>query len=137
MSGPFTWADSYVNQIWLNANLTDDLVNLLLSAGQIPYNTEGDTLVAAAVAGTIAQAVAFGAIQPGVALTALQRQQINTAAGLGTAADSVATRGWYFQPGLSTAAASYRAARTTPPARLWYADGQSVQSIQLNSVEVQ
>ncbi|MBO1326050.1 DUF3383 domain-containing protein [Acetobacter sp. TBRC 12305] len=137
VSGPFAWADSYINQIWLNANLTDDLVNLLLSTGQIPYNTEGDTLVAAAVAGTIAQAVAFGAIQPGVALSALQRQQINTAAGLATAADSVATRGWYFQPGLSTAAASYRAARTTPPARLWYADGQSVQSIQLNSVEVQ
>ncbi|MFT9016578.1 MAG: DUF3383 family protein [Acetobacter sp.] len=137
VSGPFAWADSYINQIWLNANLTDNLVNLLLSTGQIPYNTEGDTLVAAAVAGTIAQAVAFGAIQPGVALSTLQRQQINTAAGLATAADSVATRGWYFQPGLSTAASSYRVARTTPPARLWYADGQSVQSIELNSVEVQ
>jgi hypothetical protein len=40
-------------------------------------------------------------------------------------------------PNVSSAAASFRVARTTPPARLWYADGQSVQAITLNSVEVQ
>lgn len=137
VSGPFLWADSYVNQIWLNANLTSDLITLLLNTGQIPYNTEGDTLVAASVQGTITQALGFGAIQPGVALSTTQKQQINNASGVATAADSVATRGWYFLPCVSTAAASYRVARTTPPARLWYADGQSVQAITLNSVEVQ
>lgn len=137
VSGKFLWADSFVNQIWLNANLTSDLVNLLLNTGNIPYNTEGDTLVNAAVQDTITEALAFGAIQAGVALTTLQKQQINNAAGVTTAADNVVNRGWYFQPNVSTAAASYRVARTTPAARLWYADGQSVQSIQLNSVEVQ
>lgn len=137
VSGPFLWADSYINQIWLNASLTSDLVTLLLNTGQIPYNTEGDTLVAASVQGTITQALGFGAIQPGVALSTAQKQQINNASGVATAADSVATRGWYFLPSVSTAAASYRVARTTPPARLWYADGQSVQAITLNSVEVQ
>nr|WP_301273650.1 DUF3383 family protein [Acetobacter fabarum] len=137
VSGPFLWADSYVNQIWLNASLTSDLITLLLNTGQIPYNTEGDTLVAAAVQGTITQALGFGAIQPGVALSTAQRQQINNASAVATAADSVATRGWYFMPNVSSAAASFRVARTTPPARLWYADGQSVQAITLNSVEVQ
>ncbi|MFT8655945.1 MAG: DUF3383 family protein [Acetobacter papayae] len=137
VSGKFLWADSFVNQIWLNANLTSDLVNLLLNTGNIPYNTEGDTLVNAAVQDTITEALAFGAIQAGVALTTLQKQQINNAAGVTTAADNVVNRGWYFQPNVSTAAASYRVARTTPAARLWYADGQSVQSIKLNSVEVQ
>nr|WP_269142548.1 DUF3383 family protein [Acetobacter garciniae] len=137
VSGKFLWADSYINQIWLNANLADDLINLLLNTGQIPYNTEGDTLVSAAVQDTITQALAFGAIQPGVALTTEQKQQINNASSVTTAADTVGTRGWYFQPNVSTAAASYRVSRTTPPARLWYADGQSVQSIELNSIEVQ
>nr|WP_279185252.1 DUF3383 family protein [Acetobacter syzygii] len=137
VSGPFLWADSYINQIWLNASLTSDLITLLLNTGQIPYNTEGDTLVAASVQATITQALDFGAIQPGVVLSTTQKQQINNASSVATAADSVATRGWYFQPNVATAAASYRVARTTPPARLWYADGQSVQAITLNSVEVQ
>lgn len=137
VSGKFLWADSYVNQIWLNSNLTSDLVNLLLTTGNIPYNTEGDTLIEAAVKDTINQALAFGAIRTGVNLTTLQRQQINNAAGVTTAADSVVNNGYYFQPNVSTAPASYRVTRTTPPARLWYADGQSVQTITLNSVEVQ
>lgn len=137
VSGKFLWADSYVNQIWLNSNLTSDLVNLLLTTGNIPYNTEGDTLVEAAVKDTINQALAFGAIRTGVNLATLQRQQINNAAGVTTAADSVVNNGYYFQANVSTAPASYRVSRTTPPAQLWYSDGQSVQSITLNSVEVQ
>ncbi|GAN72110.1 hypothetical protein ASY01nite_13960 [Acetobacter syzygii] len=137
VSGKFLWADSYANQIWLNANLTSDLINLLLTTGNIPYNTQGDTLVEASVKDTINQALAFGAIRTGVNLTTLQRQQINNAAGVTTAADSVVTSGYYFKPNVSTASASYRVTRTTPPAQLWYADGQSVQSINLNSVEVQ
>lgn len=137
VSGAFLWADSYVNQIWMNANFTTDLVNLLLNNGQIPYNTEGDTLVEAALQDTINTAVSFGAVQSGVALTAAQKQQINNAAGNTTAADTVQAQGWYLKPNVSTAPASYRVKRTTPPAQFWYADGQSVQSINLSSVEVQ
>lgn len=137
VSGKFLWADSYVNQIWLNSNLTSDLVNLLMTTGNIPYNTEGDTLVEASLKDTINQALSFGAMRTGVNLTTLQRQQINNAAGVTTAADSVVNNGYYLKPNVSTAAASYRVQRTTPPAQLWYADGQSVQSINLNSVEVQ
>lgn len=137
VSGAFLWADSYVNQIWMNANFTTDLVNLLLNNGQIPYNTEGDTLVEAALQDTINTAVSFGAIQSGVTLTASQKQQINNSAGNTTAADTVQAQGWYLKPNVSTAPASYRVKRTTPPAQFWYSDGQSVQSINLSSVEVQ
>ena len=137
VSGPFLWADSYINQIWMNANFTTDLINLLLNNGQIPYNTEGDTLVEASLQDTINSAVSFGAIQSGITLTASQKQQINNAARNTTAADTVQTQGWYLKPNVSTAAATYRAKRTTPAAQFWYSDGQSVQSINLNSVEVQ
>lgn len=137
VSGVFEWADSYVNQIWLNSNLTSALVNLLMTTGNIPYNTEGDVLVEAACADPIARAINFGAIRPGIALTTLQKQQINNAAGNATAANDVVTNGYYFQPNVSTADASSRVARTIPNARLWYSDGQSVQSINVASVEVQ
>lgn len=136
VSGQFLWADSYINQVWLNASFQSDLVNLLLSLGQIPYNVQGDGLISAAVQNTISQAVNFGVIRPGVALTDLQKQQIDSAAGT-TISDTVQTRGWYFQPNASSTPASTRVARGSPPCRFWYTDGQSVQSINMASMEVQ
>lgn len=137
VSGQFKWADSYINQIWLNASFQSDLVTLLLSAGDIPYNTQGDALVSASVQDTINQALAFGVIRAGVTLTKAQAQEINNAAGLSTISDTLQTRGWYFQPNVSTAPAATRVARGSPACKFWYTDGQSVQSINLASIEVQ
>ena len=136
VSGQFKWADSYINQIWLNASFQSAMLTLLLSAGNIPYNTQGDALISAAAQDTINQALAFGVIRAGVTLTATEAQEVNNAAGL-TISDTLQTRGWYFQPNASTAPASDRVARTSPPCKFWYTDGQSVQSINLASVEVQ
>ncbi len=137
VSGPFDWADSYVNQIYLNSNLTSDLLELFLSIGNIPYNVQGDSLAEAAIADTMATFGAFGGFQTGVNLTQLQQTQINNTAGNTTAATDVINNGYYFQPNISTASASQRVARTITGAKLWYADGGSVQMINLNSVEVQ
>lgn len=136
VSGQFLWADSYINQIWLNASFQSDLLNLLLNMGQIPYNTQGDALISASVQETIGQALNFGAIRGGVTLTEAQKQQINNAAGTDIAG-TVQSRGWYFQPNASTAPADIRASRQSPACKFWYTDGQSVQSIHLSSVEVQ
>ncbi|UMM08423.1 DUF3383 domain-containing protein [Gluconobacter frateurii] len=136
VSGQFKWADSYINQIWINASFQSDLLTLLLSAGNIPYNTQGDALISASVQDTINQALSFGAIRAGVTLTTAQAQEINNAAGL-SISDTLQTRGWYFQPGASTAPAATRVARGSPACKFWYTDGQSVQSINLASIEVQ
>ena len=137
VSGKFLWADSYVNQIWLNSNLTTDLVNLLLDSGQIPYNTRGDSLVSTAVQSTIDQALSFGAIQTGITLTTSQKQQINNATGNTSAADAVVNYGYYLKPNVSSSTPEQRVARTGATALLYYSDGQSLQSISLNSYEVQ
>jgi len=112
-------------------------VTLLLSAGDIPYNTQGDALISASVQDTINQALAFGVIRAGVTLTKAQAQEINNAAGLSTISDTLQTRGWYFQPNVSTAPTTTRVARESPACKFWYTDGQSVQSINLASIEVQ
>ncbi len=137
VSGSFLWADSYVNQIWMNSNLTTDFVTLLRQTGNTPYDTEGDVLAEAAIGDTVQTALNFGAIRTGVNLTTLQKQQINNGAGNTTAATDVVNQGYYFQPNISTASASERVARTVTGAKFWYADGQSVQSIDISSVEVQ
>lgn len=136
VSGQFKWADSYINQIWMNASFQSDMLNLLLTAGNIPFNTQGDALVSAGAQPTIDQALGFGAIRAGVTLTAAEILEVNNAAGIDIAS-TLQTRGWYFKSNASTAAASVRGARGTIQPQFWYTDGESVQSINLASIEVQ
>lgn len=134
ISGPFLWIDSYVNQVWLNNQLQLALMVLLQNTKSIPYNKAGYALIEAACLDPILEAVNFGAIQPGVTLSQAQIAEVNVAAGLKI--DGVLSqRGWYLQ--VKDAIPQVRAARQSPPCTLWYMDGQSVQTINLASVEVQ
>lgn len=134
VSGPFLWFDSYINQIWLNNALQLALMVLLQSTYSIPYNQQGYALIEAACLDPINDALNFGAIRAGITLSQSQIAQINSNAGLDIAA-TVQARGWYLQ--ISDASPQVRAARASPPCTLWYTDGQSVQAINLASIEVQ
>lgn len=134
VTGAYTFADEYFNQIYLNSQLQLALMGLLVAMNSIPYNAAGNTLIAAACQDPINQALNFGSIVPGVALSASQIAQVNTAAGM--AIDGVlSTRGWYLQVGVATA--QVRAVRGSPPISLWYMDGGSVQRINVASILVQ
>lgn len=134
ISGPFLWADSYVNQIWMNNALQLALMVLLKSTYSIPYNTKGYALIEAACLDPINAALNFGAIRAGITLSESQRAQVNNNAGL-EIADTIEARGWYLQ--VLDAQPQVRAARSSPPCTLWYTDGQSVQAISLASIEIQ
>lgn len=133
-SGAFDWIDSYICQVWMNNAFQLALMNLLTGTGQVPYNAEGYALIEASLRGVIDQALAFGAIRAGVALSAQQAAEVNAAAG-GDIAQALEQQGWYVKVG--TASAEVRAARGSPPIRVFYTDGQSVQQISLTSVNVQ
>jgi hypothetical protein len=49
--------------------------------------------------------------------------------------DILSTQGWYLQ--VKDALPQVRAVRGSPPITFWYMDGQSVQKLNLASVEVQ
>lgn len=134
VSGEFRWIDSYINQIWMNAGFQLALLNLLVSAGSIPYNTDGYALIEASLLDRINAAVDFGAIRAGVTLSQQQAAEVNAAAGR-VVSNTIQERGWYalVQP----TDASTRAARGSPPIYFWYADGGSVQRIVLSSILVQ
>jgi hypothetical protein len=134
ITGPFEWADSYINQIWLNNALQQALMELLFTVYSIPYNSQGYAMIEAACLDPINAGVNFGAIRQGVTLSQAQISEINNSAGLDIA-NVVSQRGWYLQ--VSDAAPQVRAARASPPCTLWYTDGQSVQAITLASIEVQ
>jgi hypothetical protein len=135
ISGPFLWADSYINQIQLNDSFQVALLNMMTILKSFPYNPPGYAQIDAACADPINAALNFGSIVAGGVLSAAQISEINTAAGNNTAAQAVATRGWYLQ--IQPATAATRTARGSPPVMFWYFDGDSIQAINLSSVEVQ
>jgi hypothetical protein len=134
VSGQWKWADTFLNQIWLNANLQLAMVNLLLSVNSVPYNADGYSLVYAACMDPINAAINFGAIRKGVTLSEAQKSQIQFALGF-NAAPAITANGFYLQ--IVDAAPATRAERQSPPMTLYYADGGSIQKLTLASIEVQ
>ncbi len=134
VSGEFLWADSYVDQIWLNNQFQLALMVLLTQVPSIPYNAAGYALIRAACMDVIQQGLTFGAFRSGVTLSNAQKAEVNNAAGL--VIDQVlSSQGWYLQ--ISDASPQVRAARGSPPMTFFYMDGGSVQSITLASIAVQ
>jgi hypothetical protein len=136
VSGDWLWADTYGNQIWLNANLQLGIVTGFRTVGQIPYNSDGDALLAGFCAPAILAALNFGAIRKGVNLSASQVQGVIELVGSDVSATIVA-QGYYLYTDAAGTPANIRALRQSPPAILLYQDGQSVQQITLPSIVIQ
>jgi hypothetical protein len=134
ISGKFKWLDSYVNQIFLNSQLQLALLTMLTSFKNIPYTDNGMAIHRAAIKDPIDQMLNFGAIQRGVELSEQQKKQINTEAGF-DAASQIKTEGWCLRIGKTPA--QTRGLRRSIPLKLWYADGGSVQKVELPSINVQ
>lgn len=134
ISGPFQWLDSYVNQIWLNSQLQLALMELLQNIPSIPYNAAGYAMIEAACLDPINAGLNFGAFRTGVPLSQAQIIEVNNQAGA-PIAPILTVQGWYFQ--VQPASPQVRQARLTPPIFFFYVDGQSVQQITINSIDVQ
>ncbi len=133
IAGVWEWIDSYVNQIKLNSELQLSGMTLLSNVNSLPYNNDGYTTVRQAFLSPIQDALSFGSIRIGVALSATQAAQVNLAAGVPI--DKVLEQfGYYLQ--VLPATAQARANRTSPPANLWYMDGGSIQKLNLGSTAV-
>lgn len=134
VSGSFVWIDAYVDQIQLNSSFQSALLALLTNSPSIPYNANGKSLTESALLGPISAAVNFGSIRSGVALSPVQINQVNSAAG--AQIDTVlSSRGWYLQ--ILDASVAVRAARGSFPITFWYMDGGSVQNLNMASIAVQ
>lgn len=130
VTGPYLWLDSYIGQVWFNSLCQSALLNLQKNSLSIPYSVAGNTLMDSALADPIQAGLNFGLFGPGV-LSNAQIAAVNAAAGTNIAT-SLQTQGYYLQ--ILPASPTSRAARTTPPAKLWYIDVGSVQAINLASV---
>ena len=133
VSGIFAWLDSFCDQVYMNNQFQLALMNMLVALNSVPYNTQGYASMQSALMSTIQQMINFGAIRPNVPLSSVQALTVNTQAGL-IIDPILSTQGWYMQ--VQAATPQVRQARQSPTFYFWYMDGQSVQQIVLNSIEL-
>lgn len=133
VTGQYLWLDSFINQIWLNAQFVNALLTLLGSVKSIPYATSGYALIGQALQSVIQQGLTFGAFAPGT-ISASEIASVNQAAGANVAT-TLQAQGYYLQ--ILPASSTVRANRGSPPCTFWYLDRGSVQAINLASIEVQ
>lgn len=135
VSGSFLWSDTYLDQIYLNRELSRSLFEAFLAYNSLPYNQDGYSGLYMAGVDVVTAAVTSGIIRAGVTLTQSQIQQVNSQSGL-PIATTLQTRGWYLLIGDPANIGQARQNRTSPFAKLWYCDGGSIQQITLNSIAV-
>ncbi|WAH52616.1 DUF3383 domain-containing protein [Pseudescherichia vulneris] len=134
VTGDFKWVDSFCFQIWLNASLAQDAIELFKSNRSIPYNAAGKAIIEASFADTLNQGITFGGIRTGIDLSSSQISEIQNAVGSDVSPALVA-KGYYLY--IADGTPTQRQERTSPSMTLWYCDGGSVQKITLASIEVQ
>lgn len=129
----FRWLDTYINQIYLNAQLQLAIFTGLTSVNSAPYNSQGETFIRAWCADPITEALNNGSIRIGVPLSASQKATIASQAGIDIS-NQLETKGYYLQ--ILPATAQVRGNRQSPPVKLWYSDGGAIQAITLASIAV-
>lgn len=134
VTGDYKWLDSYLGQMWLNAQLQGDIITLFQSEVYLPYAADGRSAIEAAMLSTIEQFKAWGGISPGTKLGDSQLIAIKNATGMDPTS-ALNARGYLIYIGEFTA--TMRAERTSPEVYLWYCDGGFIQQLYINSIEVQ
>jgi hypothetical protein len=131
ITGPYLWLDTFANEVWLTSALQTALMNLQANVNSIPFVASGDALIEASLADPITAAINFGAVVPGTVLAANQIAAVNAAAGKNIA-PTISSQGWYLL--IVPATPTLRASRGPRQVTYYYADGGSVQSINLGVV---
>lgn len=133
ITGSFLWIDSFVGQVWMNANLVAAFYALFKNNQSYSYNAQGYASVQAAVIDVANAAINFGSIQRGVTLDNSQTKLIANVVGKDIAS-VLFSDGWYLyippQPGSS------RITRELNGVVFYYVDGQLIQSINMSSTAI-
>lgn len=133
ITGKFAWLDTFINQVWINANLVSAFANLFTNNQSYSFNSAGYAAVSAAVIDIAEQALNFGAIQRGVVLDQAQIRIVNNTVGKDISA-TLYSQGWFLY--IPTQTGSARQARDLQGVIFYYVDGGLIQSINMSSTAI-
>lgn len=134
MPGSWSWVDTYIDQIWLNAQLQLSFITTMMRIKSFPYNSDGYNFFREAANGPTQAGLNNRVINKGIALSNLQRAEINSATGVDGAADALQNNGFFLL--IQDASPETRQLRGSPPMRYYYTDGGSIQEIDMASIAV-
>lgn len=137
ISGQYVWLDSWYCQVWMRRYFQSCFIKTLLAKGQIAYNTEGKGILSAAIKPAIDDFIKFGAIRSGIYLSDDQTQSLKQAGLNLSQISNITAVGYYLKIDMENVTPQTRVRRGSPPINFWYTDGQSVQQINMNSIEIQ
>ncbi|EBQ6858917.1 DUF3383 domain-containing protein [Salmonella enterica] len=124
---------TFIDQVWINANLVIAYANLLTNNQSYPFNQNGYGAIQAATIDVANQALTFGAIQKGVVLDNAQIRIVNNTVGKDISA-TLYSEGWYLYIPTQTGAA--RLERQLQGAIFYWVDGGLIQSIAMSSTAI-
>ena len=133
ITGKFVWLDSFIDQVWINANLVGAYATLFTANQSYSFNDNGYGAVQAATIDPAELAVTFGAIQKGVTLDASQIRRVNNTVGKDISS-ILYSQGWYLNIPTQTGAA--RIDRNLQGVTFFWVDGQLIQSISMASTAI-
>ena len=134
VTGAWSWADSYINQIYWNSQFQNDFAVFLTNNKNVPYTQLGYSAVRAAIQSDIDAMGSFGAWVAGGTLSSEEANQVNTDAGL-IIAPTIQTQGWYLL--VADPGSTVRGERGSPIVKFYYFDGGSVQQINMASTDLE
>jgi hypothetical protein len=134
VSGAWKWLDSYVNQIYFNSAFQSALLSLLTQSHWIPFNNQGAGQIGAAIQPVINQMLGFGAAVAGGTLSGSQAAEIS--ANYGANAVSAIENAGYFVS-IPIPPTTTQVARGPWSVTVLYFDGESVQTINFSSIDVE
>lgn len=133
ISGKFLWLDSFISEVWLNANLVAAFTNLFTNNASYAFNAAGYSAISAAVIDVATSGLNFGAIRQGVTLDQAQINIVNDAVGQDIS-NVLYSQGWFFY--IPTQTGASRTERHLDGAIFYYVDGQLIQSIDMTSTDI-
>jgi hypothetical protein len=94
--------NTYSNEIWLKATITQQILSLFLNVPIVPANEIGQAMILSLVQSVITKAKNNGVISPGKLLDEIQKQYINRISGDPMAWRQVQTIGYWITVGFSS-----------------------------------
>lgn len=133
ITGKYIWLDSFIDEVWINANLVSSFLALFLANQSYPFNVRGYATVETAVSSVASRGLAYGAIQTGVTLDPEQLAIVNGETGLDLQS-VLFNQGWYFY--IPPQRGETRIERILAGAIFYWVDGQLIQSIRMASTTI-
>jgi hypothetical protein len=133
ISGKFLWLDSFVSQVWINANLLGGFAELFTQNDSYPFSAAGYAAIQTSVIDVAGRAKNFGAIRAGVTLSNAQIKVVNDAVGRDISS-TLFSDGWFMY--IPNQGDDSRTERHLDGAIFYYVDGQLIQSIAMSSTDI-